>query len=57
MFKLKIDTRNAAFEEDASEEIISILQYVRERLAEGRTEGVLHDINGNRVGEWKLTNR
>jgi hypothetical protein len=64
-FKLEINTGNAAFDDDAmGPEIARILSGVAERLAAGDLDGIyawssdspLYDINGNRVGSWRLTN-
>ena len=70
MFKLKIETDNAAFddENEGRDEIARILRDVAERLGPGvlvgviggttggvTTGGVLHDTNGNRVGNFTLT--
>lgn len=56
MFKLEFSTENAAFEgEDRERECALILQHVAAKLKEGRTEGALHDYNGNRIGNWSLS--
>jgi hypothetical protein len=57
MLKVRIETKNDAFEKDKGFECGRILNDVVASLAIGKTEGILHDINGGRVGEWKLTNR
>jgi len=63
MFKLKIDTKNAAFcgpdgEDYREEEIVRILKEdLIRQLNRGNEYGILHDINGNSVGEFKLTKR
>lgn len=58
MFRLRIETKNQAFEEDNKQiEIVRILRELILRLECGNTEGTLHDINGNKVGEYTLTNR
>lgn len=61
MFQLNIKTGNAAYlteegtEYDQSNyELIRNLHGVIEKLNNGYTEGVVMDINGNKVGEWKL---
>lgn len=55
MFKLEIETANAAFEGDPTEEIALILDGLLDRLryTDYRT-GSLFDSNGNRVGSWTL---
>jgi hypothetical protein len=55
MFRLKIDTGNAAFDEMREKEVIRILKEVCADMQLGDTKGNLHDINGNPVGSWSLT--
>ena len=57
MFELKIETDNAAFddENDGRDEIARILRDVATALVHGARTGVLHDTNGNRVGNFTLT--
>ena len=60
MFKLKIETNNAAFEGDTTEktkEVVRILKDAILKLEQGNDRGILLDINGNLVGEFRLTNR
>ena len=63
MFKLTIDTGNAAFHDDydddeaidkyyEAEEISRLLREVIDKLEYGCESGDLRDINGNKVGEW-----
>lgn len=55
MFKLTIDTGNAAFEEHgAAGEIVRILSGVIRRVANGDDFGILYDVNGNKVGSFSL---
>ncbi len=57
MFTLKIKTDNAAFEDEgANNEIARILRALAKRLEDGQDDrGLLNDLNGNHVGEWRLT--
>ena len=57
MFKLKIETDNAAFDGDKTEEVIRILKDAILKLQQGNTRDILLDVNGNLVGEFTLTNR
>ena len=57
MFKLKIKTDNEAFTEDKKTEIIRILKDAILKLEQGNERGILLDVNGNLVGEFRLTNR
>ena len=55
-FELKMDCDNSAFEPDHRLEIARILVAVADRMVnEGRDGGVCVDVNGNRVGEWEVT--
>lgn len=59
MFKLEIDTGNAAFdieENGLHGEAARILrQLAAELVNNGGTSGALFDVNGNRVGAWSLS--
>ena len=58
MFKLEINTGNAAFEEPYKEiEVCRILEEIKRRIEDGHTYGKLIDINGNNVGKWSLDQR
>lgn len=55
MFDLQITTRNAAFEpERPGLEVARILRDVAERLEDGHESGGIRDINGNKVGTFRL---
>jgi hypothetical protein len=52
-FVLKLDCNNDAFAPPmCGPETARILRELEERVTSGDQEGVLHDVNGNRVGEW-----
>jgi hypothetical protein len=53
--KIKFNSKdNAAFCDGNREwETARILRRIADEVENGRTEGVIHDVNGNRVGEWK----
>lgn len=67
MFKMAIDTRNVAFRNEgeideemeqldpSSWELRRILKEVEDSLEKGSTHEEIFDVNGNRVGEWSLT--
>ena len=61
MFKLRIETKNAAFgidQADSGTEVARILETIRKDLLySNKLEGSLFDSNGNKVGTWKLTKR
>ena len=50
--EITFHTRNAAFEAQRPEEICRILEIIKEKVMRGAEGGVIHDVNGNRVGEW-----
>lgn len=55
--RIKFDTKNAAFRENDSDlelQSIEILKEIIEKLENGTKEGNCFDVNGNKVGEWKL---
>lgn len=55
-FTLKIETGNAAFEENSGQEIARILRelasHIDERDVLPNEGSALFDYNGNRVGRW-----
>jgi len=55
MFTLKIKTDNAAFDGDRGGEVARILRDVADSIKVGADLGVIRDINGNNVGEYKYT--
>lgn len=60
-FKVSFDMDNAAFEPDArTGEIARILRELADKMelrsfVTKREAGSIRDINGNTVGEWKIT--
>lgn len=55
MFNLKFATDNEAFRFDGPEyEAARILRQIADKIEGGNGSGVIHDINGNRIGEWSL---
>jgi hypothetical protein len=55
VFNLQISTLNAAFDDAAANECAEVLRQVSHKLDEGYRDGHLYDPNGNRVGDWSLT--
>lgn len=60
MFKLEFDTENAAFGEDdmaCKFEVSRILGKLADKLYQepSVTSGVVHDLNGNRIGKWSFS--
>lgn len=64
-FTLHVETGNAAFYEDGGEgaydpgpELATLLRAVADRLDSTDpypNNGIMHDVNGNSVGQWKIT--
>ena len=57
MFQMKIDTDNAAFEDDPGAEVARILRGVADKVEQGVASGhfqTAFDVNGNDIGRWKL---
>jgi len=54
MFTLQIKNDGAAFQDDCShQELRRLLKCIEALLEGGMSSGVLLDINGNPVGEWR----
>ena len=54
MFKLEIQTTNAAFEDDPSYGVARLLGEAAHSIDMGHLSGSLRDINGNRVGRFEF---
>lgn len=60
--KIEIKTGNAAFHDEDAEndyyvtaaELDRIFGQISRAVAEGRTDGKVIDINGNKCGEWRI---
>jgi hypothetical protein len=58
MFKLEIETANAAFtnsDQDAEFETARILREIASKLESGTRSGKCVDGNGNTVGDWTIS--
>ena len=53
-FTLKIDTQNAALDDDAELEVARLLRSIANRLEAGNYDGRIKDYNGNDVGSFNL---
>lgn len=55
MFKLEIDTGNAAFEDEGKGyEIARILRDIAAKVENGADSGSVRDLNGNKVGTFDV---
>ena len=60
MLNIEIKTGNAAFSEDevltyeGRSEIARLLRKISVQIETGDSDGVIIDINGNKVGRWNL---
>lgn len=52
--KIEFSTGNAAFDEYGDYEVKRILAKIIEQVENGYEDGVIMDINGNKIGEWEL---
>jgi hypothetical protein len=57
MLTVRIKTDNEAFHPRPGVELARLLRKVAHELETDHREGNLFDVNGNRVGEYKLTGR
>lgn len=66
MLKVNIKTGNAIFTEETGKvttdfggrcEISRLLRKIADSVESGSCSGVVIELNGNRCGEWTLTNR
>lgn len=55
VFTLEFKTGNAAFKDGESFEVCRILKEVSRKIDDGIIEGSIFDINGNKIGKFKLT--
>lgn len=50
---IRFDTGNAAFDDDnRPHESARILRVIADRVEQGEEQGLIHDLNGQKVGEW-----
>ena len=55
MFRLSVDTGNAAFDDDYRNEVARILRAAADAIdASASQSSILRDINGNAVGAWNF---
>lgn len=52
-FKVEIDLHNEAFSQGPTCEIVRILTDLALRVSGGETKGLIRDINGNAVGNFR----
>lgn len=52
--RIQFRTSNAAFQGRRKSESARILREIAEKLEEGHDEGIIQDVNGNKVGSWNL---
>ena len=55
MFTLTFKTDNGAFDPDIESEIARILERVASQVKNGVRHHGVSDANGNRVGEWAIS--
>lgn len=52
MFKVEFQTTNAAFKDGGTDELIRVLDSIKESVHNHIWNGTIRDSNGNRIGEW-----
>ncbi len=55
MFNFTMSVKCDSTTENVQEEMIRILERVTGRIAAGKDEGSVSDINGNKLGKWDLS--
>lgn len=56
--KLEMETENEAFQNgEIHYEIARILKEIAQKLEKLQDDGVIHDINGNKVGKWAISDQ
>ena len=51
----KFETDNEAFSDYRAYEIKRILMKIADNIENGKEDGIITDINGNKIGSYKLT--
>ena len=54
-FKLVVNMDNAAFDRGDGRELARILREIANKVQDGKTDGRAMDVNGNKVGEWEVS--
>ena len=57
MFSISFDTDNDEFSRHPEVGIVRILREIAKRIADGETEGSIRDVNGNRIGSFRMEDR
>lgn len=52
--KIEFETSEDAFYEYGAEEVRRILESIADKVEYGYTSGTIMDINGNKIGWWKV---
>jgi len=52
MLNIKFDTANDAFCDDETGETVRILREIAKKIEQGRENGSVMDLNGNKIGTW-----
>ena len=53
--KIEFNMDNAAFELECNFEMTRILETIKVQIHKGYAKGNCVDVNGNRVGQWGIT--
>jgi len=52
MLKINFATGNEAFQGDETGETVRILREIAKKIEQGRENGSVMDLNGNKIGTW-----
>jgi hypothetical protein len=53
-FKLKFNMDNESFDNFPESEICTILDSVKNKIADGHVFGKIRNVSGNTIGEWVI---
>lgn len=52
MLAINFSTSNVSFENQGTSEVVRILREIIKKIENGRVDGVVMDLNGNKIGTW-----
>ena len=53
-FSIDLDGGHVALVDDPQGEVCRILDAIKQKITDGYTDGSVHDLNGNDIGQWCL---
>lgn len=55
MFTVEFTIGNSAFADGFTEEVERIFSKILQEIHQGKTQGLIKDLNGNHVGQWSYS--